>query len=155
MRASRVMLAYAIAGVLCLSAGIALAQTDDKPVTVADILKEAKCPLTEAQAKQLKDLDMSQGRAVFQTLNDLFDEKQTEALKKALGTRAGRNGGPDRPRYLTQAIVFEKAGCPLTQKQLKALLAIEPGQGSRDAMNAVLTDKQKEEMQKVMPRRQQ
>ena len=155
MRSSRVMLVFAIVAVLCLSAGIAMAQTEDKAVTVADILKEAKCPLTEAQAKQLKDMDLSQGREVFQTLYGMFDEKQTDALKKALGTRPGRNDGPERPRYLTQVVVFEKAGCPLTQKQLKDLLAIEPGQGSRDQMNAILTDKQKEEMQKVMPRRQQ
>lgn len=169
MRSSRVILACAIVTVLFLSVGIALSQPadkavtikgdkavtvkGDKTVTVAGILKQAKCPLTEAQAKQLKDLDLSTGREAYQTLNTMFDETQLAALKKALGTSPGRSGGPETPRYLRQVVVFEKAGCPLMGTQLTALLALEPGQGSREQMNTILTDPQKEAMAKMMPRR--
>jgi hypothetical protein len=126
----------------------------DKPVTLADILKNAGCPLTADQAKKIAELDLSKGREAFQGINAMFDEKQMTALKKELGTRAGRNGGPETPRYLTQLIVFEKGKCPLTQKQLAAIMKIEPGQGSYQQVNDLLTDAQKAEMQKVMPRRQ-
>jgi len=153
MKSSRVTLACAIVAVLFLSVGIALSQPADKAVTVAGILKQAKCPLTEAQAKQLKDLDMSTGREAYQTLNSMWDEKQLDALKKALGTSPARNNRPETPRYLRQVVIFEKGGCPLMETQLTALLAIPQGQGSRDQMNTILTDPQKEIMQKMMPRR--
>ncbi len=155
-RASIMWMVVSFMAVFALSAAFASAQqaAADKPVTLADILKKAECPLTADQAKKIADLDLTKGREAFQGINEMFDEKQTAALKKELGTRAGRNGGPETPRYVTQLIVLEKGKCPLTEKQLEALKKIEPGQGSYQAMNDLLTDKQKEEMQKVMPRRQ-
>jgi hypothetical protein len=125
----------------------------DKAITVTDILKKAECPLTEAQTKQLKDLDLTKGREVFQTLFGMFDQKQTEALKKALGTRPGTNDRPDTPRYLFQVVIFEKTQCPITEKQLEALKALPMDSSARDKMNEILTDKQKEEMQKLFSTR--
>lgn len=155
-RASVVWIVLSILAVSVLTVAVASAQQagTDKPVTLADILKKAGCPLTAEQTKKIADLDLTKGREAFQGINEMFDEKQTAALKKELGTRQGRNGGPETPRYVTQLIVLEKGKCPLTEKQLEALKKIEPGQGSYQAMNDLLTDKQKEEMQKVMPRRQ-
>lgn len=156
MRPSRVVWVVCIVIVAAvLSAGAAFTQqTADKPVTVGDILKKAGCPLTADQTKKIADLDLSQGFQAFRGIYEIFDEKQTAALKKELGTRPGRNGGPETPRNLMQLIVFEKEKCPLTEKQLEAMKKIEPGQGSYQQMTDLYTDKQKEAMQKIMPRRQ-
>ena len=158
MKSSGAVTVCAIIVALCLWAGTAVSQGEkkvavDKPVTVADILKQAKCPLTNEQVKKLKDLDLSQGREAFQSLYGIFDEKQTEALKKALGTRPGRDNGPETPRYLMQLVLFEKAGCPLTGKQLEALKALPQESGSYQKMQEIFTDKQKEEMQKIFGNR--
>ena len=119
---------------------------NDKPVTIAEILKNAKCPLTDAQVKQLKELDPSQGFQIYRTLFEMFSDDQNEALKKALGTQPGRNDRPDRPRYLFQVIIFENAGCPLTESQLKKLLALPTGQGrgmgGGQAMTEIFTSEQ-------------
>lgn len=137
-----------------LLTGVVMAQTEDKPVTLESILKAAGVPLTAEQVQKVKDLDLTKGRAAFQGFNDMFTEKQMEALKKALGTRPGRNNGPETPRYITQLVVFEKSGCPLTEKQLAAMVALPNEQGSYQKVNDILTDTQKEVWQKVMPRRQ-
>ena len=158
MKSSGVVTVFAIIVALCLWTGTAVSQGEkkeagDKAVTVADIVKQAKCPLTDEQAKKLNELDLSQGREAFQALYGIFDEKQTEALKKALGARPGRDGGPETPRYLMQLVLFEKAGCPLTGKQLEALKALPQERGSWQKMRKIFTDKQNEEMQKVFGNR--
>ncbi|MHB9027625.1 MAG: hypothetical protein ACYC9O_02530 [Candidatus Latescibacterota bacterium] len=155
MRRSRVLLtAVAAIALFALGMGVALAQGTDKPVTVATILKAAGSPLTAEQATKIKDLDTTQGFQAFRAINEMFTEQQTAALKKELGTQPGRNNGPERPRYLTQVIVFEKAQCPVTEKQLAALKALPNEQGSREKQNEIFTDKQREAMQKFFPRRQ-
>jgi hypothetical protein len=131
-----------------------MAQTEDKPVTLQSILKAAGVPLTDEQTKKVNDLDLTKGREAFQGFNDMFTEKQMEALKKALGTRPGRDNGPETPRYITQLVVFEKSNCPLTEKQLTAMVALPNERGSYQKVNDLLTDKQKEAWQKIMPRRQ-
>lgn len=154
MKSSRVITVCAVIALLILGTSIAIAQdkkndASDKSVIVADILKKAECPLTEEQMKQLKNLDLSQGRESFQTLYKIFDEKQLEVLKKTLGTRPGRNDRPETPRFLLQIVLFEKAGCPLTEKQLEALKALPMDQSARQKANEIYTDKQKAEMQKI------
>lgn len=140
---------------MAFCAGTAFSQdAAEKAVTLADILKAASCPLTADQTKKLAALDLTKGREAFQGLNEMFDEKQTAALKAALGARPGRDGGPESPRYLMQMVVFEKAKCPLTAKQLAALKALPNERGAFQQMNEILTDPQKEAMQKVFPRRQ-
>jgi hypothetical protein len=155
MRRNLALLTVAVVFALfTVGAGMVMAQGTDKPVTLESVLKAAGAPLTAEQATKIKDLDLSQGRAAFQPINQMFTEQQTDALKKALGAQPGRNNGPERPRYLTQLIVFEKAQCPLTEKQLAALKALPNEQGSREKQNEIFTDKQREAMQKFLPRRQ-
>ncbi len=125
-------------------------QTGDKPVSIAGILKAASVPLTADQATKLKDFVFSSGGGGFQAMSGLFDDKQTEALKKVLGTRPGRNGGPERPRALMQLIILEKAGCPLTQKQVDQIKALAVDQSSMQNITDLLTDAQKAAMQKAM-----
>ena len=134
MKFSRVVTVFAALVMLLVCAGTVFSQEEKKEVTekattIVDILKKAECPLTEEQAKQLKELDLSEGREAFRSLYELFDDTQVEALKKALGTRPGRNDNPDRPRYLFQVILFEKAECPLTEKQLEELKALPNERG--------------------------
>ncbi len=155
MKTTSVALSACCIVMLAFGAGAVLAQDNaDKPVTVAEILKTAKCPLTADQGKTLAGLDFSQGREAFRGLSELFTEEQTTALKTALGTREGRNGGPESPRYLMQVVIFEKSKCPLTAKQLEALKALPNERGAYQQMNEILTDAQKEAMQKLFPRRQ-
>jgi hypothetical protein len=144
----------AIFVLFALGTGIVLAQGTDKPVTVATLLKAAGAPLTEEQVTKIKDLDTTQGFQAFRAINEMFTEQQTAALKKELGTRPGRNGGPETPRFVTQMILLEKAQCPITEKQLASLKALPADQSNFQAVNELLTDTQKEAMQKMMPRRQ-
>jgi hypothetical protein len=148
-------LAAAPAALFAMGAGLATAQqATDKPVTLESLLKAGGAPLTADQQKKIKELDLTQGMQAFQGFNDMFTVQQMTVLKKELGTRPGRNGGPETPRFLRQLVVLEKVKCPLTEKQVAALKALPADQSSFQQMNDILTDKQKEEMQKVMPRRQ-
>jgi len=133
---------------------VVMAQATDKPVTLATILKAAGVPLTADQDKKLKDIDITQGRAAFQGINAMFTDKQTEALKAALGSRPGRNNGPETPRYINQLIILEKAACPLTDKQVAALKALPNETGANQKVMDLLNDKQKEAYQKAFPPRQ-
>ena len=154
MKSSRIITVFLALSVLLVWTDTGLSQQEkkesaEKPVIIADILKKAGCPLTETQVKTLKELDLSAGREAFRTLYEIFDEKQFEALKEALGTSPGRDDRPDRPRYLYQVILLEKAQCPLTAKQLEELKALPLERGSWQKMNEILTEKQQEEMQKL------
>ncbi|MFC1509986.1 hypothetical protein ACFL60_09945 [Candidatus Omnitrophota bacterium] len=140
---------------LLIAAGTVFPQSETKEipvVTIDTILNKAECPLTEKQAEQFKKLDLSEGREVIRTLYEMFDEKQMEALKKALGNRPGRNDRPDRPRYLMQVVVFQKAECPLTEDQLKKLKELPNDSSSREQAREIYTEKQNEEMGKIFRR---
>ena len=151
-KTTMVWMVCAVAALFILTAGVLPAQ--DKPVTVGDLLKKLGCPLTADQTKKIADIDLAGGREAFMGLNAAFDEKQTAALKKELGTQPGRGGGPETPRLLRQLVVFEKSKCPLTEKQVEAMKKIEPGQGANQAISALYTDAQKAAMAKVFPPRQ-
>lgn len=158
MKPARIIIALLTLVVLIMWAGTALSQsatkeTPEKTITLAGILDTAECSLTETQIKSLKELDLSAGREAFGTLYDIFEEKQFEALKKALGTRTGRDDRPDRPRYLMQVVVFEKEKCLLTQKQLTELLALPNERGSYQLAREIYTEKQNEALGKIFRRR--
>ena len=148
MKLSRIMFVFTLAAALVF-AGTAFAQ--DNPVTVASILTAAKCPLTDAQKKQYDSIDFTQGFQGYQTLNELFTDAQNDALKAKLGTQPGRNDRPDRPRYLMQVVMFEKAGCPFTDSQIKKLMALPQGQGrgmgGGQGMMDILTAEQQKAME--------
>ncbi|MFC1694258.1 hypothetical protein ACFL1R_12210 [Candidatus Latescibacterota bacterium] len=140
---------------LLIVAGTAFPQSETKEipvVTIDTILNKAECPLTEKQVEQFKELVLSEGREVFRTIYEMFDEKQMEALKKTLGTLPGRNDRPDRPRYLMQVVVFQKAECPLTEDQLKELKELPNERGSWEKAQEIYTEKQIEELGKIFRR---
>jgi hypothetical protein len=152
MRTTKII-AIMVAGAfiaLWAAGSVSAQQAGDKPVSIAGILKTAGTPLTDEQAQKLKDFTFESGGAGFQAMSGLFDDKQTESLKKILGTRPGRNGGPERPRALFQLVILEKAGCPFTQKQIDQIKALAADQSSMQNINDILTDAQKAAMQKAM-----
>jgi len=158
MKPSRIITALLVLVVLIMWTGTALSQDEKKEsaetaVTVAGILDNADCPLTETQIKSLKELDLSAGREAFRSLYEIFEEKQYEAFKEALGTRPGRDDRPDRPRYLMQVIIFEKEKCPLTQKQLTELLALPNERGSFQQAREIYTETQNEALGKIFRNR--
>lgn len=110
--------------------------------SISTILKEAKCPLTKEQEKQLKEFKPGADRGAFRAVYELFDEKQTEALKEVLGSSPGRDGGPERPRFLFLVVLFENEKCPFTGEQLKELKALPSGRGAFEQMRDMLTEKQ-------------
>ncbi len=138
-------------GVLVLAVFIAVISSsslfaaDKDPVTVAGILKDANCPLTESQQKTIADLEPGGNmREVTQKIYDMFDEKQTAALKAKLGAMPSRDDRPERPRSLLQLIVLEKEGVPLTEKQVNDIKNLSMDQGGFRQMNEMLTDAQRE-----------
>ena len=121
-------------------------------VTISDILKEAKCPLNEDQAKKLKEFKPAGGRGAFQGVYEIFDEKQTNALKEVFGSSPGRGGGPERPRFVFFAVIFENENCPLTEVQLKELKALPNSREAFQQMRDIFTDKQSEILQSLFNR---
>lgn len=117
---------------------------EKKPVTIADILKKAKCPLTDEQTKKLKEFKPGGDREAFRAVYELFDEKQTAALKAVLGANPGRDGGPERPKNLFFVVMFENAGCPFTEDQIAKMKELPAGRESFEKMRELYTDKQKE-----------
>ena len=94
------------------------APDDDGLVTISEILDNAKCPLSKDQQDKLEGFSPSGGREAFMGAYEIFDEKQTGALKETFGASAGRGGGPERPRFLFLAIILENNGCPMSEEQL-------------------------------------
>ena len=184
------MLAIMVAAFVAfaLTAGAA----DKDPVTVTGILKAAGCPLTADQQKAFDAISEEEGMRATRTLSSTFTDEQNEALVDKLGEQTmpnfggqgggmgggqgggqGGQGGPGggmgmgpRIRNLSQIIILEKEGVPLTEKQLAdANAAAEEasqnagqgggmgmgmGMGGMSALNDVLTDKQAEVMEKYM-----
>ena len=121
-------------------------------VTISDILNEAKCALNEDQAKKLKEFKPAGDRGAFRAVYEIFDEKQTDALKEVFGSSPGRDGGPERPRFLFFAVIFENENCPFTEAQLKELKALPSGRGAFQQMRDILTEKQSEIIQSIFNR---
>lgn len=124
-------------------------ENPDKPVTVAEILNTANVPLSEEQAKQLKEFNPDQGPEAFLKLYQIFDDKQKDALKKALGILpAGRNF-PETPRSLFLVIILENLHYPLTQEQIDQLKGLSADPTSAQKLNSILTDLQKKAMDMI------
>lgn len=141
---------------LLVTFAIVAGAADSDPVTVTGVLKAAGCPLTDEQAKTIADIDPDSGREARRGINDLFTEEQTEALAAKLGEmnfggfggmggQGGQAAATDRPRRvrnLYQVIILEKAGCPLTEKQITDLGNIEMGPDMMTAMQEIYTEDQ-------------
>ena len=152
MKASRfaVMCVVTVSFVLFI-AGAGLAQ-DSKTVTIAEILKNAKCPLTDDQAKTVKEFKLGGGFESFRVLGELFNEKQDAALKEVLGVQQGRDGGPERPRFLFFVVIFENEGCPFTEAQIKEIKALPEGREGFEKMRDIFTEEQGGIMQEMFNR---
>jgi hypothetical protein len=129
-----------------LSAQAEKKETIDPPVTVADILNTANVPLSEEQAKQLKEFDPEKGSSSFLKLYQMFDDKQKDALKKALGTLPARGNIPETPRSLFLVIILENLNNPLTQGQVDQLKVLSTDPNSAQKLNSIFTDDQKKAM---------
>ena len=114
----------------------------DGLVSISEILADAKSPLSNDQQEKLKAFSTSGGREAFMGIYNIFDEKQTDALKEAFGVSAGRDGGPERPRFLFFAVILENSGCPLSEEQIVKWKALPDGRGGFQQMREVLTEEQ-------------
>jgi len=120
--------------------------------SVSAILSSANVSLSADQEKQLKAINAQTGRESFRTIYEIFTEKQLDALNAAFGSSPGREGGPERPRFLLFAVIFENENCPLTAEQLAALKALPNDRGAFQKMGEVFTEQQSALMQKMFNR---
>ena len=126
MRSQQVC-AVLIFAVLFVFAGMVQA-ADTDPVTVTGILQAAGSKLTEAQQKTIAGIQPGGNmRDLMTTVNGMFDEKQTAALKAKLGTTPARGNQPETVRNLTQVLILEIAKVPLTEGQLAQVNAMPAG----------------------------
>ena len=110
--------------------------------TISNILKEANCPLTKEQEEKLKEFKPGGDRGAFRGVYEIFDEKQTKVLMEVFVSSPGRDGGPERPRFLFFAVIFENENCPFTRAQLDKLKALPGGRGAFQQMRDIFTEKQ-------------
>ena len=120
--------------------------------TISGILREANCPLNGEQEKRLKEFKPGGDRSGFREIYEIFDEKQTDALKEVFGSSPGRDGGPERPRNLFFAVIFENEGCPFTEAQLKQIKALPSERGAFQQMGEIFTEQQNEIMKSMFNR---
>ena len=123
-----------------LIAGTVFAQ--DSTVTVGSILKKAKVPLTEEQTTKIKMFKLGGDFEMFRELGEMFTEKQTAALKEALGVMPGFDGGAEQPAHLFFVVIFENEKCPFTESQIQKMKKIESGPEGFEEMRAIYDEKQ-------------
>ena len=152
MNGSRLVTVFVLMVSFVLVFAVTVSAQEAKPVTIAGILEKAKCPLTEEQAKKLKEFKPGGDRSGFRAVYEIFDEKQTTALKEALGSQPGRDNGPERPRNLFFTVIFENSGCPFTDAQIAKIKEIPPGREGFEKMREVFTEKQNEIMDSMFNR---
>lgn len=144
-----VVLVFAV--IMALYPVVTAHAADNDPVTLAGILKYAKCPLTDDQVKIIDAIKPGEGmRESMRAMNEMFDEKQTKALIEKLGSMPSRGDRPERPRSLFQIIILEKEKCPLTVKQLNEMKNVTMDREGFRKMMEIYTDEQREAMQKYM-----
>ncbi|MFC1650946.1 hypothetical protein ACFL2X_05195 [Candidatus Latescibacterota bacterium] len=141
----------ALAVMLSSCAGI-MNMKKSKGLTVAGVLKDAKVPLSAEKEKQLTEFKIGDDREAFMTFYQIFDEKQIEVLKETFGSSPGFGGGPERPRWVFFAVLFENENCPLTMEQLTALNELPTGRDGFGRMNEVLNEEQSALLQNMFNR---
>ena len=120
--------------------------------TISSILREAKCPLTADQEKRLKEFKLGGGREAFRGIYDVFEDNQLEALKAVFGSSPGRDGGPEMPRFLFFAVIFENENCPFSPEQLEKMKSLSGGREAFQQMREIFTEKQSEVLQSMFNR---
>ncbi len=114
---------------------------------MGQVLEEAGVALTDKQKEQLEALEPREG--MRGEIAAILTDEQKEALHSARPERPEGNRVPDgRMRGGRGGILFgkvlEEAGCPLSDWQKDQFSALEPGEGMREQIEAILTDEQKE-----------
>jgi len=142
MRSARTLMVFLLLGLLIVSCAAKNAGKGGDANSIAGILATAGSPLSADQVKQLKDFKPGGDRGAFRAIYDVFNDKQLNALKASYGSSPGRDGGPERPRFLFFAVIFENAGCPLTGEQLQAMKALPNERGAFRQVRDLLNDKQ-------------
>ena len=130
------------ATVMELSAVIVQAQEFDLAKRIGDTLEEAGVPLTDQQREKIQAIEWGPGAR--EELNEILTEKQQEALQQARGQR-----GRGRDFVGMMGRTLEEAGCPLTDEQREELGKIESGPDAREKMTEILTEKQREALQRT------
>ena len=147
----RFVTVFALLAVMMVFAGMVFAQ--QQALTIKDILAKAEAPLTADQAKKLSSVKIGGDFSVFQEINTMFTEKQTASLKEAFGSSPSFDGGPDQPRMLFFAIIFENEECPFSAEQIakiKGLNGDDP-MAMFGEMQNIFNEKQNGVMQAMMP----
>jgi len=142
MKSVKVFSILTVIILLFVSCSMMKKSSDNGTVSIAKILNNAKCPLNKDQQEKLKGFTPSAGREAFRGIYEVFDEKQTDALKKVFGTSPGRDGGPERPRFLFLVVMLENSGKPLTQEQLAKWKTLPDGREGFQQMRDILTEDQ-------------
>ena len=152
MKLVKLTVIFAVIALIAVSCGRKEMAQKKGSNTIAGILQNAKCPLSEDQEKRLKEIKPGGGREAFRGIYDIFDDKQLNALKAVFGSSPGRDGGPERPRFLFFAVMFENAGCPMSEAQLQAMKELPQGREGFEKMREVFNEKQSEVLQGMFNR---
>ena len=108
---------------------------------MAQILKKAGNPLSEAQIEQINSIE--KGPEAREQVQAVLTTAQSEALENTHKGTIGRRGGHGR----MIARILDKAGVPLDDAQIEQIKAIKPGPEAREQVQAVLTTAQSEALE--------
>lgn len=112
------------------------------------IFEEADCPLSDSQLDEIKELEP--GDEFRKNLGGILNDDQKKAYREAVKRRERQRPGGDSRNY-TRMITrtLEREEHPLSEDQKKKIQEIESGPDSRDAMNEILTQAQKDVLKKA------
>jgi len=100
------------------------------------VLKNAGCPLDEAQKEQIKNLE--RGPDSHEQFMSILTGEQKEALENARkNAHRGKRRGPRIGKIL------EDAGYPLTEVQVEQIKNVNRGSDRKEQVELILTDEQK------------
>lgn len=132
MLISRWLLIIATYSVLVIVPSYADTQ-QDSTVTVASILKDAECPLSEQQVKTLKSIKIGLGfMEIYKTLYEMFNDEQKAALIETLGPWQRYGDWLETPRFIIFIIMCENYGYPFTKMQVQRVKELPAGPPSAD-----------------------
>jgi len=113
------------------------------------IFEEADCPLSESQLNDIKKLD-PRGDDFRKQLGEILNDDQKKAYRETMRRGERQRPGNNPRNYLRMMTnVLEREGHPLTDEQKKKIGEIEPGSEARNAMNEILTQEQRDVIQKA------
>ena len=110
---------------------------------LVSIFQEANCPLSDSQLVEIKKLEP--GDDFRKNLGAILNDDQKKAYREAMRRRESQQPRGNSGNYVRMMTnMLEREGKPLTDEQQKKIQKIEPGPDSRDAINEILTQEQKD-----------